>query len=94
VQVGVLQIPYGTVVRKGRLQPGRMLLVDTKEHTIVDDSEFKAKVTGSQPFRQWIDEEAVRLTHLTERLHTTHVKSDMASTSVMFDRYAACMGPA
>lgn len=47
----MLEIPYATVVRKGRLQPGKMLLIDTQEQRIVEDAEVKANATRAQPFR-------------------------------------------
>jgi glutamate synthase (ferredoxin) len=60
-EAGVLDVPPGDVVMKGRLQPGRMLLVDTEEGRIVDDAEIKRTICSRHPYRQWIDEHLVHL---------------------------------
>ena len=49
-EVGVLDIDPAKVVRKGRLQPGRMFLVDTAEHRIIEDDEIKAQLAAEQPY--------------------------------------------
>lgn len=54
-EVGVLPIPSGDVVRKGRLQPGRMFLVDTAQGRIVEDHEIKAELAAAQPYGEWLD---------------------------------------
>src|SRR3954469_24338159 len=55
-EVGVLDIPAERVLRKGRLQPGRMLLVDTEEGRIVDDEELKERIAREHPYGQWLKE--------------------------------------
>ncbi len=60
-ETGVLPLDPSTVVRKGRLEPGRMLLVDLEEHRIVGDDEIKAAVAARQPYRAWLDEQLVDL---------------------------------
>ena len=51
-EVGVLDIDPETVVRKGRLQPGRMFLVDIDEHRIIEDDEIKAELAARAPVRR------------------------------------------
>ena len=63
-EVGVLDIPAEDVVFKGRLQPGKMLLVDTASHRLLTDSEIKEEVAAAQPYRQWLDREMVDLEDL------------------------------
>ena len=63
-EVGVLDIPAADVVRKDRLQPGRMFLVDTKKGRIIEDEEVKAEMIGRHPWRQWVDENLRRLDDL------------------------------
>src|SRR6202011_4543616 len=53
-EVGVLDIDQAKVVRKGRLQPGRMFLVDTAQHRIVEDEEIKAQLAAAHPYRDWL----------------------------------------
>ncbi len=60
-EVGVLDIPQEKIVRKGRLEPGRMFLVDMSEGRIVGDEEIKAKFMRMQPYRAWLDEHRKRL---------------------------------
>jgi glutamate synthase (ferredoxin) len=54
-EVGVLDVPPEKVVHKGRLQPGRMFLVDTEEGRIVADEELKLKIATEQPYRLWLN---------------------------------------
>jgi glutamate synthase domain-containing protein 2/glutamate synthase domain-containing protein 1/glutamate synthase domain-containing protein 3 len=65
-EAGVLELPPGQVVRKGRLRPGRMFLVDTKEGRIVEDDEIKRKLATAQPWREWVAENQVRLADLPD----------------------------
>jgi glutamate synthase (ferredoxin) len=63
-EVGVLDIPPERVLQKGRLQPGRMFLVDTSEGRIVADEEIKRSISTEQPYRAWIDKHMVSLADL------------------------------
>ncbi len=53
-ETGVIDVPPEKVVRKGRLQPGRMFLVDTEAGRIVGDDELKSDITGRWPYRKWL----------------------------------------
>ncbi len=68
-EVGVLDIPADRVLQKGRLQPGRMFLVDTEEGRVVDDEELKRKIATAQPYRKWLKENLVALEDLPEPPH-------------------------
>src|SRR5437867_2034756 len=63
-EVGVLDVPPENIVLKGRLQPGKMFLVDTREGRIIDDTELKHKMASEKPYRQWLNEHLVRLPDL------------------------------
>ncbi|OIO39644.1 MAG: glutamate synthase subunit alpha [Candidatus Omnitrophica bacterium CG1_02_49_16] len=65
-EVGVLDISPERVLQKGRLQPGRMFLVDTEEGRIIEDEEIKNKIAAERPYRQWLDENLVTLEKLPE----------------------------
>ncbi|HEY3377444.1 MAG TPA: glutamate synthase large subunit [Armatimonadota bacterium] len=54
-EVGVLDIPADQVLSKGRLQPGRMLLIDTEKKRIVEDDEIKEQIAAEHPYRAWLD---------------------------------------
>ncbi|MGZ4437669.1 MAG: glutamate synthase subunit alpha, partial [Nocardioidaceae bacterium] len=66
-EVGVLDIDPKTVVRKGRLQPGRMFLVDTDEHRIIEDEEIKGELATEHPYDEWLHAGLIRLEDLPER---------------------------
>ena len=67
-EVGVIEIQPEKVIQKGRLQPGRMLLVDTKEGRIVDDRELKSKVASRYDFKSWVLANMISLQDLNEKL--------------------------
>jgi len=58
-EVGVLDIPPEDIVYKDRLQPGRMLLIDTEEGRIKSDEEIKRDIAREHPYREWLDENLV-----------------------------------
>ena len=60
-EVGVLDIPADRVLQKGRLQPGRLFLVDTEQGRIVADEEVKHQIATALPYRQWLDQNLIRL---------------------------------
>src|SRR6266487_2760773 len=59
-EVGVLDIPPSNILLKGRLQPGKMFLVDTLEGRIIDDAELKHKIASAQPYRDWLNQQMIR----------------------------------
>ncbi|HTN53388.1 MAG TPA: glutamate synthase large subunit [Anaeromyxobacter sp.] len=63
-EVGVLDIPPERILKKGRLQPGRIFLVDTREGRIVDDDELKERIAREKPYAEWLKEYTVRLDEL------------------------------
>ncbi|HZU35691.1 MAG TPA: glutamate synthase central domain-containing protein, partial [Gemmataceae bacterium] len=63
-EVGVLDIPAAQVESKGRLQPGRMFLVDTEQGRIITDDELKEEIATAQPYGQWLAENLVPLEEL------------------------------
>ena len=69
-ETGVLDIPPGDVVAKGRLAPGRMFLVDTSEGRIVADDELKDALAAAQPYGEWT---RAWLTHIEDLPHPTGV---------------------
>ena len=70
-EAGVLDVPAEQVKRKGRLQPGKMFLVDTVEGRIVSDKEIKQKLAAQQPYAQWLAENQITIDQLPEptRMH-------------------------
>ncbi|MGA2067426.1 MAG: glutamate synthase large subunit [Thermoguttaceae bacterium] len=60
-EAGVIPFPPEQIVRKGRLRPGRMFLVDTQEGRIVEDNEIKGKIARQKPYRRWLQENRIEL---------------------------------
>src|SRR5213080_3076486 len=68
-EVGVLDIPPQDIVQKGRLQPGKMFLIDTAEGRIIGDKELKQRIITEKPYRQWIRSNMMRIKDLPEAPH-------------------------
>ena len=66
-EVGVLDIDQATVVRKGRLQPGKVFLVDTAAGRIIEDEEVKAGLAGQHPYDEWLHAGLLHLDDLPDR---------------------------
>jgi glutamate synthase (NADPH/NADH) large chain len=63
-EVGVLPIPENKIVKKWRLQPGRMFLVDLEQGRIIEDEELKESLASAKPYQKWLDETQIRLEEL------------------------------
>ena len=70
-EVGVLDIDPANIERKGRLQPGRVFLVDIAEGRIIDDTELKAELASRAPYGEWLDEHQLSLVELDARTMLT-----------------------
>ncbi len=60
-ETGVLDIPPETILSRGRLQPGKMFLVNLKQNRIVPDNEIKAKISRQRPYRRWVKDYRMEL---------------------------------
>ncbi len=83
-EVGVLDIDPAKVVRKGRLRPGRMFLVDTAQGRIVDDDEIKAELAAAAPYERWLAENQVRLEDLPPRAMLTPQHASVVTHQRLF----------
>lgn len=63
-EVGVLDLPEEQVVSKQRLEPGKMLLLDTEKGRIINDQELKTKIADAEPYGEWLAEEMIQLSEL------------------------------
>jgi glutamate synthase domain-containing protein 2/glutamate synthase domain-containing protein 1/glutamate synthase domain-containing protein 3 len=63
-EVGVLDIPAENILLKGRLQPGKMFLIDTRQGRIIEDAELKHSIATAKPYREWLNKNIVRLSDL------------------------------
>ncbi|WP_342371647.1 glutamate synthase large subunit [Propioniciclava soli] len=82
-EAGVLPIEPERVVEKGRLQPGRMLLVDLEEHRLINDDEIKAGLAAEHPYAEWL-EQRVDLEDLPERQHVVHSHASVVRRQQVF----------
>ncbi|MFZ4510499.1 MAG: glutamate synthase large subunit [Candidatus Nanopelagicales bacterium] len=83
-EAGVLEIDPATVIRKGRLQPGHMFLVDTAAGRIVEDEEIKASLADAEPYSDWLHAGLVHLDLLPDREHIVHPTSSVARRQQTF----------
>ncbi|MBL0422320.1 glutamate synthase subunit alpha [Ramlibacter sp. AW1] len=63
---GVLPVPENKIVRKWRLQPGKMFLIDLEQGRMIDDEELKANLANSKPYKQWIENLRIKLDDLSD----------------------------
>ncbi|MGI8937269.1 MAG: glutamate synthase large subunit [Iamia sp.] len=83
-EVGVLDIDPSTVVSRGRLQPGRMFLVDTDEGRIIADEEVKSTLAAEHPYGEWLHAGLVPLDDLPDRPHIRYPHADVVRRQVTF----------
>ncbi len=83
-EVGVLEIDPAKVVSKGRLQPGKMFLIDTREGRIIDDEEIKKQLASEHPYATWLADGMVHLDDLPDREHTVFSHDSVLRRQQMF----------
>ena len=84
---GVLPIPESRIVRKWRLQPGKMFLIDLEQGRMIDDEELKASLSKAKPYQQWIENLRVRLEGMGQPGDAANVP--MPSAVPLLDRQQA-----
>src|SRR6478735_7409332 len=83
-EVGVLDLPQEKVVRRGRLKPGRMFLVDTEEHRIIEDGEIKEELATEHPYDEWLHAGLIKLADIAEREHVIHSHASVTRRQQIF----------
>jgi len=83
-EAGVLDLPPAEVVAKGRLQPGRMFLVDTEAGVIVDDDEIKARLAAEAPYEEWLHAGLMRIATLPDREHVVQTHESVLRRQLTF----------
>ena len=83
-EVGVMDFEPGDVVSKGRLQPGKILLIDTQEGKIYYDGEIKEQLAKAHPYREWLSENRVQLEKLKSGRKVDNSVSDLEQKLVTF----------
>ncbi len=82
-EAGVLPVPESQIVKKWRLQPGKMFLIDMEVGRIVDDKEIKDQLSAARPYRQWIENLRIRMDDVE------HCGDEPASELALLDRQQA-----
>ena len=83
-EMGVLDVPQHKIIKKWRLQPGKMLMIDTVQGRIIDDAELKADLAACHPYSEWLDKTQILLSKLPPEI------SAMApDASTLLDRQQA-----
>ncbi len=82
-EAGVLPVPESQIVKKWRLQPGKMFLIDMEAGRIVDDKEIKDQLSAARPYRQWIENLRIRIDDIE------HCNDEPAGELALLDRQQA-----
>jgi glutamate synthase (NADPH) large chain len=83
-EVGVIDVDPARIVAKGRLQPGKMFLIDTAQGRIVSDDEIKSELAGLHPYGEWLADGMVALPDLPEREHVVFSHDSVLRRQQMF----------
>ena len=83
-EAGVLDIEPSRVVKKGRLQPGKMFLIDTAQGRIIDDEEIKMQLASEHPYAEWLEQGLTHLADLPDREHIVHSHDSVMRRQQMF----------
>ncbi len=76
-ETGALPVDQATIIEKGRLQPGKMFVVDMEAGRIISDTELKENICSQQPYGDWLNKYKIRLEELPEpRIQFTHLEHD------------------
>jgi len=75
-ETGVLPIPESKIVRKWRLQPGKMFLIDLEQGRMIDDEELKSNLASSKPYKQWIENLRIKLDDVKESTDTAPASNE------------------
>jgi glutamate synthase (NADPH/NADH) large chain len=81
---GVLDIDPSTIIRKGRVEPGKMFLLDLDEHRIVEDHEIKNQLASEQPYDEWLYSGLVRFEDLPDLEHIVHTHASVTRRQQVF----------
>ena len=83
-EVGVIDFDPSDVVEKGRLQPGKILLVDTQEGRIYYDGEIKQRLADEHPYRQWLSTNRIQLEKLKSGRHVENAVDNLLQKELLF----------
>jgi glutamate synthase (NADPH/NADH) large chain len=88
-EVGVLPIPESKIIKKWRLQPGKMFLIDTEQGRIIDDTELKTQLASAKPYREWNRRIRIKLDDLANPSVAASASKDGAPRPSLLDQQQA-----
>ena len=88
-EAGVLQFPEGKIVKKWRLQPGKMFLIDMEQGRIIEDEELKDSLSKAKPYKSWIEAVRIKLDELAVKNVTSESTTLSRSPASLLDRQQA-----
>ncbi len=88
-EAGVLQFPEGKIVKKWRLQPGKMFLIDMEQGRIIEDEELKESLSKAKPYKSWIEAVRIKLDELALKNIAVESTSISRSPATLLDRQQA-----
>ncbi|HKY57719.1 MAG TPA: glutamate synthase large subunit [Aeromicrobium sp.] len=83
-EAGVLDLDPKTITRKGRLEPGKMFLIDLDERRVIEDDEIKSGLAGEQPYEDWLYSGLVRFEDLPDLEHIVHTHASVTRRQQVF----------
>ena len=83
-EAGVLDLDPKTITRKGRLEPGKMFLLDLAEHRVIEDDEIKSRLAAEQPYEDWLYSGLVRFDDLPDLEHIVHTHASVTRRQQVF----------
>ena len=83
-EAGVLDLEQSSIVRKGRLEPGRMFLLDLDEHRVIEDEEIKGQLAAEHPYDEWLYSGLVRFEDLPDLEHIVHTHASVTRRQQVF----------
>ncbi|HEX5393162.1 MAG TPA: glutamate synthase central domain-containing protein, partial [Rhodocyclaceae bacterium] len=83
-EMGVLTFPEKKIVKKWRLQPGKMFLIDLEQGRIIDDAELKTQIATSEPYAKWVEESRIFLSDLSAPKASSELKESLLDTQQAF----------
>lgn len=90
-EVGVVDIPPEDVLRKGRLNPGMMLLVDFENHIVVDDEALKQQYSLARPYGEWLQRQKIKLNDIVDSVQESErLPPSIAGSMPVSDWFSFC----
>ena len=83
-EAGVLDLDQSTIIRKGRLEPGKMFLLDLDSHRIIEDSEIKDALASAHPYDEWLYSGLIRFDDLPDLEHIVHTHASVTRRQQVF----------